>query len=190
MKALFFGLLLMIGGCSAPTNPLLLDLVTDEPNVTPPSVLYVSVFDATHALVLQQPIPVGTLQGQLLLGGLPGNEELRIVVVGIGGSARLLGAVVGNIPAGAQAEYPILLDSMTLDSDNDGVPDQAPTGNGTMVACDNCPFTFNPDQQSASGGPGDACKNNDFSVTPDGARDFGGEPDLSIAGVPDLSTAD
>jgi len=177
---------LLVGGCSPPSNPLLLDVVLDE-NIVPTS-LDVSIFDNTHALVLQQSIPSQTLSaGRLLFGGLPGNQELRVVVVGLGGEKRLLGAVAAIIPDGAQAEYPVLIDSGTLDSDGDAVPDKGPDGTGALLPIDNCPFTFNPDQASASGGEGDACKGLDFSFMDLSAGAVDGGVDLSTAN--DLETA-
>jgi hypothetical protein len=149
----------VFAGCSAPANPLLLEIFVDQ-SAPPPKVLTVSVFGAHGAVLDAAPVPVSSLNSTLLLGGLPVNQALRVAMVG--GPVHLLGGITVEIPDGSQAGGTILLSPATPDRDHDDVPD----------ALDDCPTVFNPDQADALGdGTGDACRGLDMSAIDAALRD-------------------
>jgi hypothetical protein len=134
-------------GC-APATTLQID-VGVEAGESPPAAITVSLYDASHALVLERAVP-GRLPGMLLIERLPAREEpLRIVVDGPPGTARSEGAQKVMLQPNGTVETVVSMSTLTHDRDADGVPD----------VVDNCLGVPNPDQADANGdGRGDACE--------------------------------
>jgi hypothetical protein len=137
---------LLAAACSESTTLRVdVSLAAGEPS---PSLLGVSVYDRTHALVRDHMLSATALPGTLLLGFGDEDGEVRVVVSGLAGGAPMLGAARATLIPGQQASTQVILSTRSDDRDRDGLPDSA----------DNCVLVSNGDQSDADGdGTGDAC---------------------------------
>jgi hypothetical protein len=178
-RALPLACTLSLFGCSgsggSSTTRALLEVRYDEAPPAP-SRIHVTVFDRFGQIGTTQ-IDPAPLPGKLRLDGLPDvAQPLRVMVLGEGGAAPVMGTARFDTLPHAQVTVLVTLSAVFSDGDGDGVPDEI----------DDCIAAADPSQTSTSGdGSGDACQG-DAAV----AMDLGSADLATVELAADLAQAD
>ena len=128
--------------CGDTNTSVLVDLQM-APGESAPASLFVSVYDPTHALVLDRLLANPRIPGRLVIE-LPNIAvPVRVVANGpVTGASRIESGAVAPVTPFGQTALTLTLSSSTPDGDGDGVPDSV----------DNCMMRANPDQTVIAGG--------------------------------------
>ncbi len=172
---LFAWIALFCVGCGGAEQALVVDV--DNGEKTAPAAVTVSVFNA-YGLMGRSSFDHPHLPGRLTIAGMPATPQAVRVAAAAADPLLLAGVRFDYFPL-TNVTQTLTLQSDTLDSDGDGVPD----------IVDDCPTVPDPDQQNSDGqGGGDACSGDgggfDLAPPPPGDQSVVPvEQDLSVITV-------